>query len=380
MINKIGLVTFYKDNFGSILQCYATMRIVEQMGFDCIVLSQEDQLKKKDIECIRRVKRIGFLLSNFISDPTFYWRWKKRHGSPLSLTSETWNRMDKFVEESIKPMEYTWDQLVEKGKEYKGFIIGSDQVWNAYNPIPPIQFLKFAPDNKKIAFAVSFGTDNPSKAFLNTIRHGIEGFKRVSVREESGIKIIRQGKFDVEVERIADPTLMLDLLEWRDFCRNVEIPDDDYILVHFLDHPSDAAIKIIEKLRTKSGFRIICIAYKYDIYSKYGWGYMDCDPREYVALIDRASSICTDSFHTTLFSINLGKDFLVFERQYLHGHSQRARIRDLLVRFGLEDRYKYIEDYVTTSDVLSTRDLLEKERKLTREYLMKEIRGLDESL
>lgn len=373
---KIGLVTFYKDNFGSILQCYATKYIIEQLDCYCEVLCENKQ--DGEAKYIKKIRRIMFLIFNFLSDPMLYFRWKKVHNLPFPLTSKTWNDMDNFVNEVIQPVEYTWEELIEKGKMYKAFIVGSDQVWNAYNPIPPIQFLKFAPDNKKIAFAVSFGTDNPSKAFLKTIQKGIKGFKKISVREECGKRILKQVGYSKDVERIADPTLMLDASEWKNFCSDVKIAEENYILVHFLDYPNDIALKVIEKLREKTGLKILCIAYKYDVYKIHQWDYIDCNPREYVAFINKAFWVCTDSFHTTLFAINLGKEFFTFERQYLHAHPQTSRIMDLLKRFGLEDRYKKTVDNKTVSVVSSKNDMIERDRQIARDFLMKEIRTLDE--
>ena len=37
-MKKIGLVTLWKRNYGSALQCYATKSMVEKMGYHCIPL------------------------------------------------------------------------------------------------------------------------------------------------------------------------------------------------------------------------------------------------------------------------------------------------------------------------------------------------------
>ena len=37
-MKKVGLVTLWKRNYGSALQCYATKYILERMGYQCILL------------------------------------------------------------------------------------------------------------------------------------------------------------------------------------------------------------------------------------------------------------------------------------------------------------------------------------------------------
>lgn len=38
MKNKIGLVTFFRDNYGSELQCYATKTFLKNNGYECDVI------------------------------------------------------------------------------------------------------------------------------------------------------------------------------------------------------------------------------------------------------------------------------------------------------------------------------------------------------
>lgn len=375
MTEKIGLITFYKDNFGSILQCYATKKAVENEGFECVVLNEPDKELINKNEISKILSRVKFFVSNFISDPSFYIRWKNNCNIPDPLSKISKDLMDEFVDEVIRPEICTMEQFDYKVKSYKAFIVGSDQIWNAYNDISPLYFLKFAPDSKKIAFSVSFGTDNISNSFLRIIKDGVKGFKRISVREESGLEIIKKCS-DAEVVRVGDPTLLLSADEWRDFCIDASIEPKPYILVHFLNYPSILALSFIDA--HKNDMLIVCIAYHYNINKEMGWKFVDCNPAEYVAYIDRAAMIFTDSFHTTLFSIYFGKEFFTFERQYLHGHPQTSRINDLLKRYRLEDRFIRSEVNKYASNISSASEILKNERKLTADYLINEIKNADE--
>ena len=51
-MKKIGLVTFFQGNFGSILQCYATKCAIEKEGFECEILFQTDNISIKNVSWI----------------------------------------------------------------------------------------------------------------------------------------------------------------------------------------------------------------------------------------------------------------------------------------------------------------------------------------
>ena len=40
-MKRIGIVTLYKDNYGSELQCYATKHYLESLGYHCDVLNEQ---------------------------------------------------------------------------------------------------------------------------------------------------------------------------------------------------------------------------------------------------------------------------------------------------------------------------------------------------
>ena len=89
--------------------------------------------------------------------------------------------------------------------------------------------------------------------------------------------------------------------------------------------------------------------------------------------ISWAELVFTDSFHSTLFSLNLETQFLTFERQYLHGNSQSSRIIDLLKRVGMEDRYVVDnkEPYFEKMNSWNSDIVFAEERTKIREYIEK---------
>ena len=123
-------------------------------------------------------------------------------------------------------------------------------------------------------------------------------------------------------------------------------------------------------------FFFVCFSYGYEEYSIFSKiTHLDGGPQEYVSLIRDASYICTDSFHSSVFSIIMHKRFYTFPRQHLHKSPQSSRITDLLTRYDLEDRYVKSgiipeEDSINWNAVDTT---MENERIAFRKYLDEEI-------
>lgn len=375
-MKKVGLITFYKDNFGSILQCYSTKHIVEKLGYQCDILYEKE---KNDMYFVKKCKGLFRIINGILHDKDYMKKRKHIIETPPPLSYKTQKLMDSFILEKLKPKGLTKKEFKILGnkKEYKAFIVGSDQIWNAYNRLLSIYFLEFSPDEKKIAFAVSFGVDNPSISFLNKIKNRVKGFSKISLREESGITIINSIS-NVHTTRIGDPTILLNDKEWREFSDTNSIPKEKYILVHFLNEPSILAVNAINKLGYELKLEIVCVAYCYKIFRERNWKYFDCNPHEYIGYIDNAEIICTDSYHTTLFCINLQKIFYTFERQYLHGHSQSARIKDLLKRYDMYEHFvSNLNDLINDFDMEKSKYIIEMERKITVEYIYNELENRD---
>ena len=55
---KVGLVTLYSNNYGSILQCFATKKTISDMGVGCVVLGRD---WKKDNLGDLLLRRLCFL-------------------------------------------------------------------------------------------------------------------------------------------------------------------------------------------------------------------------------------------------------------------------------------------------------------------------------
>ena len=203
-------------------------------------------------------------------------------------------------------------------------------------------------------------------------------YETLSAREEEGVAIIKDitGR---DAARLADPTLLLTPEEWRKFAGVSDSDDTGYLLLHFLNAPNPVAMKNIRFLADQTGLPVKCFATRHNEFSDIeGIELVDGGARDYVRTIHNAGLVCTDSFHTTMFSINLGTDFYSFDRQYVHGVSQISRITTVLNRYGLMERLILneedtldLEHLRITTDCTATKDA---ERQAIQSYILNELK------
>lgn len=372
---NIGLITYYRDNYGSMLQCYAIKSFLESCGYNCHVL-----YRKTD----KRVLKVKQLFGHFFRSIrykgyfTHYMMMRKAMQCEKNyLTDEARSRQNDFIENVLKPEGYTWSELCQLANrnDYIAFIAGSDQIWNASIVIDPIYFLRFADKKKRIAVAPSFGVSQVPEYNRKKISNGLNGFSKISVREETGKRIVNE-LCEVPVVQVVDPTFLWNKKDWSKFSNNKVVPDGPYIFVHFLNKPENDTVIRIEELAKKSGAVVICFSYFYEEYHSFKkMLFIEGGPREYIALIEKARYVCTDSFHSTVFSTIFHKSFFTFQRKHLHKNSQSSRLTDMLVRYGLiknyvQDKCNLEESKIDWNDIDV---ILENEREVLRRYIKEEV-------
>lgn len=371
-MKKIGIATVFTGfNYGSSLQAFATKYFIESMGFEAVLLGQSGSIiPGRDV----RIKKIIMMGIRFIIYPNARKNIKVYRESPAAIpTDQTKKLFNNFVKEFIKPKMKKWGELksLALNDEYIAFLCGSDQIWNAdalY--VDPFYYLQFAPIYKRIAFSPSFGREKVASYNKKVITKYIKSIPTLSVREESGVILIRE-LTNRQSEHLLDPTLMLSKNEWNDALK-IRKNDDKYILAYFLNTPTIKAIKTIKSISKKTGSRIIALPKREN---KEDWfnESKESGPKEFVELIANATFVCTDSFHGTAFAINYNIPFFVFDRQYGTATKQSARIESLLKLVDMELRFNPEEDNLNELDFTFANDVLNDERKKVKEYLKKSI-------
>ena len=74
------------------------------------------------------------------------------------------------------------------------------------------------------------------------------------------------------------------------------------------------------------------------------------DPNQFIFCIQNAKFVFTDSFHATVISILLHKDFVVFEKDN-NRPTQNIRIKEFLTLAGLDERWEMPINQLTNIDI-----------------------------
>lgn len=367
---KIGIATVYTGyNYGSALQAFATKSILCNMGYEPSLLKLGGSLLPgRDV----RIKKIlGILFRSAIHSGGI--KSLKNYGDSIKkeLSPESKQCFNRFIDYKLQPEIITDKELKKIGNsdDYCAFVCGSDQVWNsAVFYVDPFYYLRFAPQNKRVAFAPSFGRDFVPDYNKKKIKKYVSQIEHKSVREQSGVDIIKTLTGD-DAQVLVDPTLVLTGDEWVKALKLHSQPKEKYLLAYFLDEPSEKAKKAVLEISKKYGLKIVGLPYSFEG-CPWAEDIVHAGPEEFVDYIRNASFVCTDSFHGTAFSLNFNVPFYTFERNYGNAGKQSARIQSILNLVEKNDRYEpeNFEEVLNIS-FENVNKILNSQREKSKNYL-----------
>ena len=299
---RIGVLTMHRVlNYGSILQAYATKRVIESLGHDCEII---DYRYPNEFHYAHGRKKYAIT-------------WKGRIARRFSLTKK-WRRLNRFRNFQEKYLnlsrEYISPEDIRNNPpNYDIYLVGSDQVWNPkYLFEDTVFLLDFVPnDKKKISYASSFSTNKIPEAFKEKYIRLLSQFESISVRETNGAKLVKEltGR-DASVN--IDPTLLLKPDDWNKICSRSKLCKRPYILVYILTYAVGdipCLNDIVRKLKQEKNAQIIYLGNR--IEGIYCDRYIDnCSPSQFISLVRWTSFIITTSFHGTAFALNYGIPFI----------------------------------------------------------------------
>ena len=334
------------------MQNYATQEIIGKCGSIPVtiknsVITNKNE-RRKIIYILRILKGIHIELKLFYNSNKVKYKKFLKFNKYINITRKKLTLLDKNIK-----------------KKYDYFITGSDQVWNpTFGRLRETDLLVFAKPEQRIAFAASFGISELPEQYKQKTAEALKTFKAISVREDTGKKIVEEltGRTDVEV--LVDPTMLLTPEEWDKVSKKPEqINFDKYILCYFLGELSEQRKKEIERVAKENDCKIINILDKKDPFYETG-------PSEFLYLEKNAFLICTDSFHSSVFAILYNRPFIVFDREDSFV-KMNSRLDTLLKKFELEDRWyeEKIKEEQLKTDYTKAYEILEKEREKSMNFL-----------
>lgn len=325
---NIAVITRHAiTNYGSLLQAFATQKVIEDLGHNCEIIDyvRDDEsymkhevtlLKKKSDWYNNIIKRIVYLALRQPESIMAGRRFEKEQKKYLNLTKR-----------------YTSEQqLKEDRPNVDAYITGSDQVWGpvADGTYDSVYCLSFTSDSdRRLAYAASFGRTEMTSELEVYYRNWLSKYESVAVREDSAVELLR--KMNICSKQVLDPTLLLDSNFWNQYL--MPIKHEKYILVYQL-HNDKKLGEYAKKVAETKGLPLIRISASLHQISRPG-KFVWC-PRigEFLSYIKNAECMITDSFHGTAFAINFNTSFV----EVLPNNNTGTRNMSILKLTGLSNR------------------------------------------
>ncbi|MCG2779434.1 MAG: polysaccharide pyruvyl transferase family protein [Weeksellaceae bacterium] len=354
-MKKIGVISLFGyNNYGNRLQMFAVQKVFKNLGFDSEIVKYRMETTSEPF--IIRLKIVIYYLLNLKSSLSKSYLKNCRIYNFKKHAKYYYSESKKYINPSKIENDFQ--------EKYSFFSVGSDQIWGWFiYSIPNFVFLKFAPVEKRITFSPSFGSSMIDEKYRKIFKQGLDGFKSISVREQSGAEIVKNftGK-DAVV--LCDPTMCLSKEEWLEFSStHKRKPTKKYILTYFLGVPS---LKVVEVLNHISDeFEIV------HLNSLTSSKFYSITPSEWVDYINDADLFLTDSFHGVVFSILLQTPFGVYSR--VGGESMHTRITNILEKFSLQDRFEISSNDFSlfSMDFSNTEEIINAEKAKAYKFLKK---------
>lgn len=366
---KIGIVTFFcVPNYGAMLQAYALWHYLESRGhlIEFIDFSLSRMLPPSFFRCL--LSRNRFALHNKLQ-MVF-----QRHILDFAMSFPRTRRFSSF------------NQLALECPKYDCLIVGSDQMWNPKwltNDRLRFVMLDFAaPSCRRLACSVSFGIDSwPIDENAAVAGKFMQRFLAISVREDSGVEVVRKLSGRDDARCLIDPTLLYPKEFYAKLIKDSNNgSSESYIFEYFIDHSHEDQKwrNVVELVVAKLKIALV----KADKIPVEGMASVFCKKagimskrsvEDWISCISKAEFVCTNSFHGTVFSLLFHRPFVAV---LLNGEmaGMNERIVSLLVKVGLGERAIYSSEVSKIADIVNlpvdwrkVDSILEEER---RKYCM----------
>ncbi len=337
-MKRVGLITYYGDNYGGVLQAYALQRIVSAHGYACELISN-DFLRNRSAVGKRRNKLRNLLTA--IKNPVDYMSKRRIYHKYAQQNARKAERFESFRRNhlQIRKTGYTtYREYLTEPPRFDIYLCGSDQIWNPNLYCDTgFYFAEFAPEDAvKISYASSVGVSTVDQQQASFMAPLLDRLDVISTREQKGADIINaisRKKATV----VLDPTLLLDAQAWSEVAAPRMI-DGPYVFCYLFGEREYIA-EVKQKVAELTGLKVVSIPFVPRELSSDDEKIFDAGPAEFISLIQNASLVLTDSFHATAFSINLKTPFVSLCR-FAKGDRKgmNDRLVTILSMVGLEDR------------------------------------------
>lgn len=335
---KIKIITCSRAyNLGAVLQTYALQKYLLSLNFDTEVIDYNPDYFRKNVSYTyvgsfkdrNKLLQLGYILYKLPQRFIDHYIFK--------------SFLRKFIRKTNEYRSFT--ELCKANLKADIFICGSDQIWCPTKPTgkDETMYLRFVKNAKKISYAASFGETSMEKDFLDSLKNHLDDFSFISVRENSGVDMLKL--IGIDAVQVLDPVFLLSSHHWEIFSRisNRYKKYNNYVLVYPMSVTDIAFIvDFAQEIARKTNNSVVVIGKnkpKQDYYQV-----NNATPQDFVSLIKHASYIVTNSFHATAFSIIFNKEFFICGKEAI----PNTRINSLLELTHLSERYINVEKHKLT--------------------------------
>ena len=296
---NIALYTLYNSfNYGAYLQAFALQEYMTSRGNSCSFAKVDNTLGH--FKHYRRLisRKIGAIPFNIKKSHAFH---------------KDWNLLNTH----------------EKNHAADIAICGSDEIWSVVNS-SFVSYPEFFGGNinatVKASYAPSVGQSTLSD--LKSAPHAISGFKEldfISVRDENSFDFVSEitGR---PLTKVLDPTF---LISWETLIQKYKKAppiDQKYMLIYTYGF-DDKKIKLAKDIAAKNNLKLVSPGF----YNSWCDLTIPCGSFDFLSLMQNATYVMTDTFHGTIFSILLKKNFISFA-------NNKSKVKSLLTDLNLLDR------------------------------------------
>ena len=377
-MKKALLMTWFNTpNYGTLLQCDATVSLFKERYNIVLDVANYNPIGKRDAKSI--IKKI-------LSFRTWKRRFRMVIGKIKQASEiEGFRKKQEMVNDFIRHYSFalngnrivTDNDFKELNEKYDVFVSGSDQIWNP-DFLNERYLLDFVDENKQcISVSSSISKREIDEKLIEVYKKSLCKYLAITVREEDSVKLIEKIT-GMKAWAILDPTLLYGSEGWQR--KQIKNKEKDYVLAYILGTSEEIRNCIVQlsSITQKDMYyfpHMDGMFTKADaILGKRGKALWGESPYKWIGWISNATLIITDSFHMTVFSIMLHRDFLVVPKEE-NSSSQNNRILNILRKVGLEDRFIKREEIIQRYNCLKEIDwnnvdnIINKERNASLQIL-----------
>jgi hypothetical protein len=351
-------------NHGASLQAYGLMKYLMNRGHDVEIIDYKPDYLSNHFKLWRidNPKWEKNIFTKFI-----YFTFK----IPIRISERTKKKaFDSFTSRFLKitRIRYASNEELKKHIPHAdAFICGSDQIWNCLhkNGKDPAFYLDFAPDNKiKASYAASFATDTIADEYTSMVKERVERLDAVSVREKSGVELLKRLNINKTAVNVVDPVFLLEKEDWDEM--STREFKEKYVLIYDFDN-SELIKKIAMEIAAEKGYKIYAL---YVGKLKYADEYFQLDgPETFVSLVKQAEFVISNSFHAAVFSVLYERLFVVVNRTEAINTRMRDLLHDLKLNDRLVDENYDLDQLLTKIEYPESKDILNEKISFSKKYL-----------